>query len=1070
MAAIFRGFCKLTWFCCKWGLMLAALSVGVGVPYGYHRLNEEVRRQVERKLADHYRDLLVTVRSARLQSDGIEIRGISIVEPRAPESQAELLAIDELYVYGNFDLVELVANRLAITRIVARQPTLRMTRRADGSWSGARLLPIPKFSDTPPEVTVEHGVVELFDPMKNPSSTLRLRDANVKIAPSTELASRPSTAAPGASASLRMQGTLASDYIRHISIDATFDPAGGAWQAAGTIDGMEMSAELVRAMPGDEVCRQKMLDGLRAAVEARFMVRHDPRAAEPWSFDVIGQFSRGRYDDPRLPYPLTELRGTFRFTPQNCSINDVSARSGQAALHFSVRRAGYADASAVSLQAEARRLVLDAKLMDLLPAKWQAEWHKYMPSGEVDLDVHATYDGHKWQPDVFCKCLNTSFTYHKFPYRLDRGRGTLELKQGRLALNLMAHSEEAELRLVGAWQVDVTPATGWVEMRGDNLRFDEKLLAAMPEATGRVVRSLRPFGQFGMSGKFWRGADAIEHRDLVMSFSGCSMKFDKFPYPLDQIRGTIEMHDGLWTLRGLQGANGTGHVECTGQILPAEKGVVVQLHLIGTQVLLEDELREALSPGAKQLWQDLKPRGTINLETHVRFEPGDREARLWVRAEPVGESVSIEPAQFPYRLEKMAGVFVFADGQVALDNLRAEHGRTQLTGRGQCDLLPAGGWRLSLVQLSVDRLVADRDLISALSGRLKKSLGELNLTGPVNLRGNVTLANMPVDGLANSAERFSSAWDVHLDLHRNTADVGLLLENMHGGMHLVGDSFGERFRCQGEVELDSLTCKQVQFTNVRGPLWLDETRLLLGFWADRQSAAPVERHLIAQLYGGAFSLDGWALFGSQAPYELHMGLERGDLARWKQESFGGREDLRGEIYAQLMLRGKGKSLNNLTGHGALELRNADIYELPAMVSLLKVLSVRQPDSVAFTSSDVRFRVQGEHIYVDRIDFSGDAISLLGKGEIGLNKQLHLVFHAMVGRDRPRLPVIGDVLGGASQQIMLIHAEGTLDQPTLRREAFPGVNQVLQQLQAELQARPQPLRQAAAEAQLIPPRH
>ena len=42
------------------------------------------------------------------------------------------------------------------------------------------------------------------------------------------------------------------------------------------------------------------------------------------------------------------------------------------------------------------------------------------------------------------------------------------------------------------------------------------------------------------------------------------------------------------------------------------------------------------------------------------------------------------------------------------------------------------------------------------------------------------------------------------------------------------------------------------------------------------------------------------------------------------------------------------------------------------------------------------------------------------------------------------------LGGASQQILLIHVDGTLQNPQVRREAFPGVNQVLEQLQAELQ--------------------
>jgi hypothetical protein len=42
-----------------------------------------------------------------------------------------------------------------------------------------------------------------------------------------------------------------------------------------------------------------------------------------------------------------------------------------------------------------------------------------------------------------------------------------------------------------------------------------------------------------------------------------------------------------------------------------------------------------------------------------------------------------------------------------------------------------------------------------------------------------------------------------------------------------------------------------------------------------------------------------------------------------------------------------------------------------------------------------------------------------------------------------------MLGEASQQIMQIHVDGTLDDPNTTGEALPVVSQALQQLQAEL---------------------
>ena len=57
---------------------------------------------------------------------------------------------------------------------------------------------------------------------------------------------------------------------------------------------------------------------------------------------------------------------------------------------------------------------------------------------------------------------------------------------------------------------------------------------------------------------------------------------------------------------------------------------------------------------------------------------------------------------------------------------------------------------------------------------------------------------------------------------------------------------------------------------------------------------------------------------------------------------------------------------------------------------------------------------------------------------------------MPGRREWQLPVFREVLGGASEQIMVIHVGGTLQNPVRTREPFPGVQQALQQLQAELQ--------------------
>ena len=116
-----------------------------------------------------------------------------------------------------------------------------------------------------------------------------------------------------------------------------------------------------------------------------------------------------------------------------------------------------------------------------------------------------------------------------------------------------------------------------------------------------------------------------------------------------------------------------------------------------------------------------------------------------------------------------------------------------------------------------------------------------------------------------------------------------------------------------------------------------------------------------------------------------------------------------------------------------------------MARLLNVLSLRPPDTTAFTSSDVDFRLQGEQIYLDRVDFFGDAISLKGKGWMDLNRQVNLDFYALVGRQEFQLPVIRMLLAEASKNILLIQVVGDVDNPQVIKKPLPELDDTLQRL-------------------------
>jgi hypothetical protein len=1033
------------------------------VPQLYRRVDDEIRSRIEARIAAHYSHLGVSVRSAELiEGEGIRLRDVAVVEPQADGPQAELLHVEEMLLVCAATLPELVQHEPQIARIVIRRPTLRATRRPDGSWSVAKLAPLPKFSERPVETQIEDATIELFDPLRSPAASLVLRHVNLTFSPveaappaGSAWPSPAATAAPAvACGARRFQGTLTCDHVRQVSVEGLLDLDRQTWSIGGSAAGLAISPELHAALPEPLAAQLAPAAGLRGEADATFQLSYDAAVEPAYQYRAAGRLAGGRVDDLRLPQPLTDLNAAFRVSNDGLWIDDLAARSNQTTLKLSYKQAGFAADGPRQIEAQLRGLELDRRLFNCLPDSLQEQWRRYRPGGQVDLDVKLRYDGRTWQPELSARCLSVSFTYYKFPYRLEDGKGTLVLKDDVLAMSLIAYSGSQAVQMNGEIRHPMSGATGWFQARCDDLPLDNKLLAALPDSARPVVQSLNARGTLKVD--FLASRDQPNQpllKRMTAEANRCSMQYEKFPYPVKNICGTLQMTDECWEFRNLRGENGAGEVTCEGRLEPTLEGKELRLQLVGRSVPLDEELRGALRPNEQQVWLAFRPRGAVDLVADIRYLSESKHLNVVIRAEPQSETTSIEPVHFPYRLEKLRGVLLYRDGHIDLLRIRAEHGPVKLATGGSCDFLPDGRWRFRLENLAVDRVRLDRDLTPALPERLRRALVELRPAGPVNVRGAFEL-----ESGQRAGDPLQSRWDVQLDFQQGSLDCGVKLENIHGAMTLAGSSDGRNFRSTGRLALDALSYKDFQFTEVVGPIWMDDQQVLLGSWvARRQSAgAPLAPAALpekpepirAKLFGGDVQGDAWVSLGTEPRYGLHAELSGADVTRCAQEVMTGQQNLRGKVTANLDLRGSGRTANGMGGRGTIQLRDADVYELPLMISLLKLLSIRAPDKRAFSHSDIAFRIEGEHVYFDQIDFNGDAISLLGKGELDFQQNLRLTFHAVVGRGDFHVPVIRDIFAGASKQILLIHVGGTLQDPQMRRETFPGVNQALQQMQNE----------------------
>jgi hypothetical protein len=900
-----------------------------------------------------------------------------------------------------------------------------------------------------PQIVVRDGVVSLVDEAPEGAPTVVVRDVAVAVEPTADQRTASLSSQPTCP-SLRIDGSLSVAQSKRLEFHAALDGGRGFLSAAATVERFQIDEAIgAWAQPHlPEAARQTRLTGaLAGAVRADWQF-DDP--AGP-AFDGEFHLSEGRVEDSRLPAPATNLKGRLRATRDELRIEDLRGRCGKAAVAFSVHRKGWSGHSPLALAARAENVELDQELYERLPSLLKQEWDKYRPTGVVDATLQASFDGALWRPTAALSGRQLSFESDKIAYRLVDGSGSIhfwpatELDPARLEIDLIGVGGGQPLHVVGVVTDPRPGAAGWVEITGRDLEIDGRIIAALQPKPREVITSLHPAGKFDLFMRLERSAPGLPPQStLRLDLADVRVNYDKFPYPLRGIRGVIEARDNHWVFRDLT-SDGRRAIRGAGRLTPTPQGARLELDFAGEGVPLDEDLFDALPEPVQRAWTQLKPRGRIDLTAEVRYLAGEGPPRISAQIKPVAESSQIRPEFFPYLLESLSGTINYRDGTVEIVELRGVHDQMTVRTSGTGSFSPSGAWQVRLTGLAADYIAPRADLIAALPRQLGKLIDRLQPTGSFALHDGVLefrKGDSPISLL-------ETQWDVTLECHQADLQCGVDLQNIYGSVRLTGQSDGRRSASAGELNLESISFRGVQFTDVQGPMWVDETQCRLGAWATEIQNAPARR-VTGKVYGGQISGDAQVRFESLPQYGARAKIVGADLQRLVVERFGGGREFRGKIDADVQVGGAGYKVESLQGKGDVHVRDANIYELPLLASLLKMLKTGASDATAFTESDIQFRLQGRHIYLDRLDFLGDVVNLYGVGYTNFDQQLNLVFSGVIGRRDFRLPMVKQIVGQASGQLMRLYVDGTLAAPHVTTEALPQINQLLQQIRDDLQ--------------------
>jgi hypothetical protein len=1062
----------------RWLAMLALLLAALFVAGRYvlfDELDEQIRAHIETMLKSQFDGCQVQVQSARrIAGKGVLVSGVSIKTSAAKgDAPQGTILIDELEIHCGTDLSDFLQQDVVIERLIARRASVSACRLADGSW----LIPRPRTEKTQqalPPIDIEDGQLRCWDVRQGEESALVLQQIRGDLLPLSRTEKETGQVQrAGALTAYRFRGKCGSDHFQELVLVAEITPATGEWQAQGTLQSLRLTPDWLQAGPwklpapwpaGLEVrCLSDVKWAVRSPatpVGTDKVPRSSAVAASDWQVMIQAEVREGYVNDPRLPYPFTDIKATVGIDSSGINVSQFTGRCGTSELTGEFKGSGWEASSPWRMSVQVNRLALNDQLASKLPAKWRKDYQRFSPQGHVDLDLTLQSAAGKIHTNLKVQCQNTSFVYDKFPYPLEQGRGLVQWADGILVIDGFQATAHGQLVRIDGRIVDPEKfSSGWIEVAvAGPIPLDAPLLEALNARTRESIVALQPTGMVTLhQARFERKAQepVALHQQFDLELHDCSIKPEKFPYPIDRIRGRIIGEDGVWKLQEMIGRSGGAYVQCTGswQQGTSEKSSLV-LNLTATDVPLDNTLREAigqLNPKTGRVWESLQPQGTLDRLTVQLRHPGPDgkpeiaiQGQKWPRRVYAPDpGLLVKPQWFPYRMDHVTGMFNYRNGQVTLTGIRAQHGKTVIRLDGSCFFPMEGPWDAKLTNVTVDHLLTDHEFITALPLPIRKAIAKLNITGPLMLRGQLQLAKA-----MEGNRKLNAQWDLKIAAAGATLESGLRLDHIHGGVRLFGLYDKDGFRSRGELDIDSLFFRKEQLTNLRGPLWIDSRQVLFGAWSQHQVESQKPQSISAKSLGGRIVLDAQLITGPDARFFMQAGLQQGDLAYILNQR-GVDAKVTGKADATLQLSGRTSGVHTWRGRGSIRLRNADIYQVPLMVALLSLVSVRPPDTTAFTASDINYRIHSDRVYLDRIRFSGDAISLEGNGWLDFDKKINLSFYTLVGRSELRIPIVSSLLAEASRNLLKIQVVGTLDKPRVSGSAFPELDEAMQNILNDL---------------------
>ncbi len=456
------------------------------------------------------------------------------------------------------------------------------------------------------------------------------------------------------------------------------------------------------------------------------------------------------------PVDLEISQGTLvNRTTEAGSTDRTITLEGQAdfARHFIVRCdlvGGVAD-----VRASIKGVHLNRDLFGRLPTQWSKlvqEARDLDCVCDASLALNRSADG-KLNYKIRTTVHDGRFNHATLPRSLSQLRGVMEYDPSGMTIHSgQGMFGDALLRVSGKIHGYQWPCRADLSVTMRGLLLDDQLAAAIPSSARAQWNRLQPLGRIDIDAELSHVA-SVWTTDATVVCKGVDVRYDKFPYPVQQLVGRVEIHDGIASSETLDGRIGGSRMQCAFRI-PIRPGITNEKRFeIATDgpIPIDKTLLGALSPRAsptsklESFVRSLRPSGSVHLASAllVTDANGKRTRKIDLRI----VDGRLRYQRFAYPLYNVEGTIQVNDDLVNLVGFRATNANAGLI---LCD----GGYHMPKDKTA--------------SGSQPPTSGHVSTNGQPSTSGQPNPGGHPATGIAAEGRTES-----HLSLSFRVSNVPL---------------------------------------------------------------------------------------------------------------------------------------------------------------------------------------------------------------------------------------------------------------------------------------------------------